>query len=212
MEQLAGLPAIPAHGGWSLLFDAEAAGTTARDLSAELLEHKVAATPMTAWGETVAHATCASSTPTSPSRGSQRSASACAPRSADPRPQSAHRDTKRWCRARQTPPDETRQSRQGSDVALASMGKEHSAGRSAALPLLVQGKRGGQAPRMLAAHECKRSSVLCARTASRIADRCLGPITARLVWPGRRSFSLKARKASPEATAARATATTKSGK
>jgi aspartate/methionine/tyrosine aminotransferase len=54
MEQLAGLPAIPAHGGWSLLFDAEAAGTTAPDLSAALLEHKVAATPMTAWGETVA--------------------------------------------------------------------------------------------------------------------------------------------------------------
>ncbi|HEX3563441.1 MAG TPA: pyridoxal phosphate-dependent aminotransferase [Solirubrobacterales bacterium] len=54
MEQLAGLPAIPAHGGWSLLLDAEAAGTTAPDLSAALLEQKVAATPMTAWGETVA--------------------------------------------------------------------------------------------------------------------------------------------------------------
>jgi len=54
MEQLAGLPAIPAHGGWSLLLDAEAAGTTAPDRSAALLEHKVAATPMTAWGETVA--------------------------------------------------------------------------------------------------------------------------------------------------------------
>jgi aspartate/methionine/tyrosine aminotransferase len=54
MEQLAGLPAIPAHGGWSLLLDAEAAGTTAPDLSAALLEHQVAATPMTAWGETVA--------------------------------------------------------------------------------------------------------------------------------------------------------------
>ena len=34
--------------------DAEAAGTTAADMSAALLEHKVAATPMTAWGETVA--------------------------------------------------------------------------------------------------------------------------------------------------------------
>jgi len=56
LEQLAGLPAIPAHGGWSLLLDAEAAGTTAPDLSAALLEHKVAATPMTAWGETVAPA------------------------------------------------------------------------------------------------------------------------------------------------------------
>jgi hypothetical protein len=54
MEQLAGLPAIPAYGGWSLLLDAEAAGTTAPDLPAALLEHKVAATPMTAWGETVA--------------------------------------------------------------------------------------------------------------------------------------------------------------
>jgi aspartate/methionine/tyrosine aminotransferase len=54
MGQLAGLPAIPAHGGWSLLLDAEAAGMTAPDLSAALLEHGVAATPMTAWGETVA--------------------------------------------------------------------------------------------------------------------------------------------------------------
>ena len=50
MEHLAGLPAIPAHGGWSLLFDAEAAGTTTPDLSAALLEHKVAATPTTAGG------------------------------------------------------------------------------------------------------------------------------------------------------------------
>jgi aspartate/methionine/tyrosine aminotransferase len=54
MEQLAGLPAIPAPGGWSLLLDAQAAGTTAPDLSAALLEHKIAATPMTAWGETLA--------------------------------------------------------------------------------------------------------------------------------------------------------------
>jgi hypothetical protein len=43
------------RGGWSALFDAEAAGLNAAELSRRLLEHKVAATPMTdAWGGAVA--------------------------------------------------------------------------------------------------------------------------------------------------------------
>jgi aspartate/methionine/tyrosine aminotransferase len=54
-RQCDGLPLVPAHGGWSALFDAEAAGLDAPELSRRLLEHKVAATPMTeAWGGAVA--------------------------------------------------------------------------------------------------------------------------------------------------------------
>ncbi|MFB4270719.1 pyridoxal phosphate-dependent aminotransferase [Nonomuraea sp. GTA35] len=53
--QLDGLPLVRAGGGWSCLVDAEAMGLTAADLSARLLDRgRVAATPMTAWGETVA--------------------------------------------------------------------------------------------------------------------------------------------------------------
>jgi aspartate/methionine/tyrosine aminotransferase len=54
LRQCAGLPLVPAHGGWSALLDAEACGLDAPELSRRLLAHKVAATPMTAWGETVA--------------------------------------------------------------------------------------------------------------------------------------------------------------
>ncbi|TDD06940.1 pyridoxal phosphate-dependent aminotransferase [Nonomuraea deserti] len=55
VQQLDGLPVVRAGGGWSCLVDAEALGMTAADLSARLLERgRVAATPMTAWGETVA--------------------------------------------------------------------------------------------------------------------------------------------------------------
>jgi aspartate/methionine/tyrosine aminotransferase len=54
MRQCDGLPVMPAHGGWSVLIDAQAGGLDAQELSNRLLEHKVAATPMTAWGETVA--------------------------------------------------------------------------------------------------------------------------------------------------------------
>jgi aspartate/methionine/tyrosine aminotransferase len=55
VRQCEGLPLVPAHGGWSALFDAEAAGLNAAELSRRLLEHKVAATPMTdAWGGAVA--------------------------------------------------------------------------------------------------------------------------------------------------------------
>ena len=54
MRQLEGLPAVPAHGGWALLLDTEAMGIAPADLSARLLEQKVAATPMTGWGGDVA--------------------------------------------------------------------------------------------------------------------------------------------------------------
>jgi N-succinyldiaminopimelate aminotransferase len=54
MRQCEGLPVVPAHGGWSALIDAGACGLDAPTLSERLLEQKVAATPMTAWGETVA--------------------------------------------------------------------------------------------------------------------------------------------------------------
>ena len=54
MRQLEGLPAVPAHGGWALLLDTEAMGIAPPDLSARLLEQKVAATPMTVWGGEVA--------------------------------------------------------------------------------------------------------------------------------------------------------------
>jgi aspartate/methionine/tyrosine aminotransferase len=55
VRQCDGLPLIPAHGGWSALFDAEAAGMDAPELSRRLLEQRVAATPMTdAWGGAVA--------------------------------------------------------------------------------------------------------------------------------------------------------------
>jgi aspartate/methionine/tyrosine aminotransferase len=54
MEELVGLPAISASGGWALLLDTEAMGIPAPEASKRLLEQKVAATPMTAWGETVA--------------------------------------------------------------------------------------------------------------------------------------------------------------
>jgi N-succinyldiaminopimelate aminotransferase len=55
VRQCEGLPLVPAHGGWSALFDAEACGVAPPELSNRLLEHKVAATPMTeAWGGDVA--------------------------------------------------------------------------------------------------------------------------------------------------------------
>jgi aspartate/methionine/tyrosine aminotransferase len=55
VRQCDGLPLVPAHGGWSALFDAEACGLDGPELSRRLLEQKVAATPMTdAWGGAVA--------------------------------------------------------------------------------------------------------------------------------------------------------------
>jgi hypothetical protein len=55
VRQCEGLPLVPAHGGWSALFDAAACGLDPSELSARLLDQKVAATPMTdAWGGPVA--------------------------------------------------------------------------------------------------------------------------------------------------------------
>jgi aspartate/methionine/tyrosine aminotransferase len=54
LRQCEGLPLVAAHGGWSALIDAEACDLDAAELSRRLLEHKVAATPMTVWGDTVA--------------------------------------------------------------------------------------------------------------------------------------------------------------
>ncbi|MGH2737999.1 MAG: pyridoxal phosphate-dependent aminotransferase, partial [Actinomycetota bacterium] len=53
LEQLEDLPAVRPAGGWSLLLDVEAMGLTPPDLSEALVGQKVAATPMTAWGERV---------------------------------------------------------------------------------------------------------------------------------------------------------------
>jgi aspartate/methionine/tyrosine aminotransferase len=54
MGELEGLPAVTAAGGWALLLDTEAMGIFPPDASKRLLDQKVAATPMTVWGETVA--------------------------------------------------------------------------------------------------------------------------------------------------------------
>ena len=55
LRQCEGLPLVPAHGGWSALFDARACGLDPSELSERLLPHKVAATPMAeAWGGAVA--------------------------------------------------------------------------------------------------------------------------------------------------------------
>jgi aspartate/methionine/tyrosine aminotransferase len=53
LGQLEGLPAVRPAGGWSLLMDVEALGSTPSDLSEALVDQKVAATPMTTWGERV---------------------------------------------------------------------------------------------------------------------------------------------------------------
>jgi len=55
LEALDGWPLIRPGGGWSLLIDAVALGTTASELSRALLEEAaIAATPMTGWGGEVA--------------------------------------------------------------------------------------------------------------------------------------------------------------
>jgi aspartate/methionine/tyrosine aminotransferase len=52
LQELDGLPVVVPDGGWSLLLDAEALGMDAPELSKRLLEHgRIAATPMTAWGQ-----------------------------------------------------------------------------------------------------------------------------------------------------------------
>jgi N-succinyldiaminopimelate aminotransferase len=51
LEELDGLPAIPPHGGWSLLLDCAPLGLTGAEASARLLERaRIAATPMGGWG------------------------------------------------------------------------------------------------------------------------------------------------------------------
>lgn len=55
LQELDGLPVVIPEGGWSLLLDARALGKEAPELSSSLLERgRIAATPMTAWGEAVA--------------------------------------------------------------------------------------------------------------------------------------------------------------
>jgi aspartate/methionine/tyrosine aminotransferase len=54
MRQLAGLPAVTAQGGWSLLLDVAALGLDCVEISNRLLEHKVAATPVRGWRGPVA--------------------------------------------------------------------------------------------------------------------------------------------------------------
>ena len=54
VDELSGLPVVPASGGWALLLNTEEMGISPAEASARLLEQKVAATPMTVWGEQVA--------------------------------------------------------------------------------------------------------------------------------------------------------------
>lgn len=55
LEELAGLPLVVPEGGWSMLLDAEELGMSAEELSFRLLTYgRIAATPMTAWGRSVA--------------------------------------------------------------------------------------------------------------------------------------------------------------
>jgi len=54
LRQLDGLPVVRPHGAWAALLDAEALGVTPAELSARLLEQRVAATQMTGWGDAVA--------------------------------------------------------------------------------------------------------------------------------------------------------------
>ena len=54
LEQCAGLPLVRADGGWSMLLDCGRLGIDPAELSNRLIDHKVAATPMAAWGAEVA--------------------------------------------------------------------------------------------------------------------------------------------------------------
>jgi aspartate/methionine/tyrosine aminotransferase len=54
IRQLDGLPVVRPAGAWSLLLDVAALGRDCMDVSARLLEQKVAATPMRGWGGEVA--------------------------------------------------------------------------------------------------------------------------------------------------------------
>jgi len=54
MRQLDGLPVVRPSGAWSMLLDVASLGADPLDVSARLLEHKVAATPMLGWGGPIA--------------------------------------------------------------------------------------------------------------------------------------------------------------
>ena len=54
IRQLDGLPVVRPSGSWSLLMDVAALGLDCAEVSARLLEQKVAATPMRGWGGAVA--------------------------------------------------------------------------------------------------------------------------------------------------------------
>ena len=54
LQQLDGLPVVPAAGGWSLLLDVAALGLDCVEVSNRLLEQKVAATPMRGWSAEIA--------------------------------------------------------------------------------------------------------------------------------------------------------------
>jgi aspartate/methionine/tyrosine aminotransferase len=54
LRQLDGLPVVSAAGGWSLLLDVADLGLDCAEVSARLLEQKVAATQMRGWGGEVA--------------------------------------------------------------------------------------------------------------------------------------------------------------
>jgi len=54
LRQLDALPVVPPQGAWAALLDTAALGVAPAELSARLLEHKVAATPMDGWGGPVA--------------------------------------------------------------------------------------------------------------------------------------------------------------
>jgi aspartate/methionine/tyrosine aminotransferase len=54
LRQLDGLPVVPPHGAWAALLDCEPLGLYPAELSARLLEQRVAATPMGGWGGEVA--------------------------------------------------------------------------------------------------------------------------------------------------------------
>ncbi|MGX1162094.1 aspartate/methionine/tyrosine aminotransferase [Pseudarthrobacter sp. SLBN-100] len=55
LRELDGLPVVKPDGGWSLLVNATALGKKAPELSQRLLQHgRIAATPMTQWGQQVA--------------------------------------------------------------------------------------------------------------------------------------------------------------
>ena len=54
LEQCAGLPLVRADGAWSMLLDCAELRIDPAELSNRLIDHKVAATPMAAWGAEVA--------------------------------------------------------------------------------------------------------------------------------------------------------------